>query len=258
MDLRSFEADGLRVEESERIAVVSLSTPPNRFTLALIQSLTGVVQELRTCTEIRCVWLRAEGADFSHGADLRDSKLAALVMQDDASRRYLAELGQDVIESWVALPMPTVVSCRGHVLGAGACLMAASSFRYATPDARCGFPEVGLGMSLSWGILPRLVREFGPNWTRRMVIEGEQVSMSELGSGSVRIVPADSLDSKALSLAKEIAEKPASAVRHTLELLQALEQAHQEHALSDARRFASTAGSDEFKEAVLRFLGAKE
>tara|TARA_B100000674_G_C37698638_1_gene849465 strand:- start:384 stop:659 length:276 start_codon:yes stop_codon:yes gene_type:complete len=91
-----------------------------------------------------------------------------------------------------------------------------------------------------------------------MVIEGEQVSMSELGSGSVRIVPADSLDSKALSLAKEIAEKPASAVRHTLELLQALEQAHQEHALSDARRFASTAGSDEFKEAVLRFLGAKE
>ena len=258
MDLRSFEAKGLRVEARDRIAVVSLSTPPNRFTLALIQGLSGLAQEIRTRTDIRCVWLRAEGADFSHGADLRDPTLGALVMQDDASRRYLAELGQELIESWMALPMPTVVSCQGRVLGAGACLFAASSFRYATPDARCGFPEVGLGMSLSWGILPRLVREFGPNWTRRMVIEGEQVSMSEFGSGSVRIVPADSLDSQALSLAKEIAEKPAGAIRHTLELLQTLEQAHQSQALSDAKRFAATAGSDEFKEAVLRFLGAKE
>ena len=80
MDLRSFEAKGLRVEARDRIVVVSLSTPPNRFTLALIEGLSGLAQEMRTRTDIRCVWLRAEGADFSHGADLRDPTLGALVM----------------------------------------------------------------------------------------------------------------------------------------------------------------------------------
>ena len=255
--MRSDEKQGLRLEERGRLLIISLCAPPNRFSLSMIHRLNALVEEVKTRSDIGALWLRAEGSDFSQGADLRDGALAAKVMTDDASRRELARLGQSLIEQWMALPIPTIVACQGNVLGAGACLMAASSFRLATPDARCGFPEVGLGMSLSWGVLPRLVREFGPSWTRRLVLAGERVPMGQLGPGAVRIVPVEELDKAALILAEELAQKPALAMRHSVESLLQLDSEHQSHAADDDLRFALTAGSEEFKRAVMRFLGGE-
>ena len=122
----------------------------------------------------------------------------------------------------------------------------------------CGFPEVDLGMSLSWGILPRLVREVGPSWTRRLVLAGERVRMSDLDSGFVRITPRADLDTEASAFAQQLADKPHAAVRHTLESLHALDVEHQLHALDDAERFALTAGGEDFKKAVMRFLGGNK
>jgi len=248
----------LKTETRGRLFIASLSSPPNRFSLALIEQLNALALELKGRRDIGAVWLRGEGDNFSHGADLRDPGLATLVLKDTSSRQELARLGQSLIETWMTLPFPTVISCQGHVLGAGACLMAASSFRFATSDTNCGFPEIDLGMTLSWGILPRLVRELGPSWTRRLVLAGERVPLSEFGSGFVQIVSDEELDSVAREFAEQLAQKPQAAIRHTLESLHALDVEHQSHALDDADRFALTAGGDDFKKAVMRFLGAKK
>ena len=251
-DIESIE---LTFEVRERVAVLALREGQKRFSLSLLKQLHALVQELRQRRDIGALWLRSESDDFSEGMNLLDPDLASVVLGGEGSRRQLAQLGQSLIESWMSLAFPTVVSCRGNILGAGAGLMIASSFRFATPDARCGFPEVGFGMTLSWGILPRLVREMGPSWARRLVLAGEVVSMSEFDAGFSRMVPPDDLDHASFELAQCLAKKPPRAMRHTLEALHSLERDHQLLARDDELRFALTAGSDEFVEAVGRFLG---
>lgn len=199
--------------------------------------------------------IRAQGPDFSQGADLRDAGLASHVLGSDASRRRLASLGQLLVENWMSLPFPTVASGRGWIVGAGACLVAASGFRLASQDAMLRFPEVELGMSLSWGILPRLVREFSMPWTRRLVLAGEAVSVRDLPSGAFKICDVDQLDSETLDLARSLAAKPRLAVRHTIETLTRLEARGQQAASDDDVRFALTAGSDQFREAILKLVG---
>ena len=113
----------LRVEDHGGVISLSLCSPSNRFSLSLIEELHGRVQDLKHRLDVGAVWLRADGDNFSPGADLKDPRLATLVLQDDNSRRRLAALGQSLIENWMSLSVPTVVSCQGFVLGAGACLM---------------------------------------------------------------------------------------------------------------------------------------
>ena len=133
--------------------------------------------------------------------------------------------------------------------------MMASSFRFVTPETTCRFPEVDLGMSLSWGILPRLVSELGPAWTRRLVLAGESVQVASMKPGAWSVHSSDDLDREARNFAHALALKPSGSVRHTLETMHALESAQQGLAADDAKRFALTAGGHEFKEAVMRFLG---
>ena len=82
--------------------------------------------------------------------------------------------------------------------------------------------------------------------------------MGELGPGAVRIVPADELATAALMLAVKLSQKPALAMRHSVESLLQLDSESQSHAADDDLRFALTAGGDEFKRAVMRFLGGEE
>jgi enoyl-CoA hydratase/carnithine racemase len=245
----------LKVDEHDRVVVVTLRSPGSRFSLALLERLESLARTWKSRRELGALLLRAEGADFSHGADLKDPGMASLVLGDEQSRRRLAHLGQSLVETWMTLPFPTVASCQGRVVGAGACVMMASSFRFVTPETTCRFPEVDLGMSLSWGILPRLVSELGPAWTRRLVLAGESVQVASMKPGAWSVHSSDDLDREARNFAHALALKPSGSVRHTLETMHALESAQQGLAADDAKRFALTAGGHEFKEAVMRFLG---
>jgi enoyl-CoA hydratase/carnithine racemase len=246
----------LKVEESHEVISVTLEgRAGNRIGLETLEELAGLAIALKGRSDVGALVIRAEGADFSQGADLRDAGLASHVLGSDASRRRLASLGQLLIENWMSLPFPTVASCRGWVVGAGACLVAASGFRVASQDVVLRFPEVELGMSLSWGILPRLVREFSHPWTRRLVLAGEAVPVTSLPSGAFKICSADRLDDETFDLARSLAAKPRLAVRHTIETLTRLEAEGQQAASDDDVRFALTAGSDDFRDTILSFLG---
>ena len=85
----------------------------------------------------------------------------------------------------------------------------------AAEDAVFFIPEVDLGLPLSWGGIPRLVREIGPALTKELVMTCRRFSPAEAkAAGFVnRVVPEAELD----ALAREIAEKPAVPVIITKE-----------------------------------------
>ena len=99
----------------------------------------------------------------------------------------------DAIEAMRAV---TVARIHGHCVGGAVVLAAACDIRVASEDTVFSIPEVDLGIPLTWGGIPRLVREIGPALTRELVMTCRPFSASEAKDiGFVnRVVPATQLD----------------------------------------------------------------
>ena len=244
---------GIELERRDGIAELVLDRDPgNRFSEALQARFASLVDELREDPDLRVAWIRARGPDFSHGADLGDPALTARMTEGSGERLAIATRGQRMIEGWDALPVPTVASARGRIIGAGACVYLASDFRYASAAASVHFPEVERGMHLSWGILPILAREVGAPTARSLTLACERTEVEGLPPGAVRVE--EDPDGAARALVDRLASFPPLAVRSTLGVLRIAQTGVPGAAAGDARAFAETTGSEDFAEAIAAWM----
>lgn len=231
------------------IVSITLDAPVgNLITLEALEQLRDALERLVDDADVRVLHICATGADFSRGAHLGDARLAERMMGGDAPRRAVARLGRIVIDLLANFPVPTLVSARGRILGAGAGIFTACDFRFAAPTATLGFPEVDRAMHLSWGIIPRLTTAYGTTHAKRLALLGESVSVGTLGD-AVEI--ADDPDAAARELAKRLATKPPLAVRSITRVLRSGD------ANVDEALFASTAASEDFREAMSAFMAKR-
>jgi enoyl-CoA hydratase/carnithine racemase len=72
-------------------------------------------------------------------------------------------------------------------------------------------PEVELGIPLTWGGVPRLVRELGPALTKELVMTCRRFGAQEAKDARFlnRVVPSDRLDAEARALAASVLAMPA-------------------------------------------------
>jgi len=252
-------SDLLDVSYDGHVAYVRLHHPPaNRFSFAMMHALENLAQAFADAPELRAICLSASGPDFSQGADLKDPMLAAQMAGDADKRGEIARLGARLIDAWASLPIPTVVSARGRIIGAGACLFTVCDFRYAASDATIAFPEVDRGMHLAWGILPHLAREYGAPVTRRLTLGGKPISVQQLPVGSLSLEETDVVDERAREWSKALAAKPPLAVRAILSALRAIARGEPHDAVQDIEAFAATTGSDDFREALMAWFDRRD
>ena len=252
-------SDLLSVSQEGHVAHVRLKHPPaNRFSFAMMHALEDLAHAFAKTPELRAVWLSASGPDFSQGADLKDPMLAAQMAGSADRRGEVARLGDRLIEAWASLPIPTVVSARGKIIGAGACLFTVCDFRYAASQSTITFPEVDRGMHLAWGILPHLTREYGAPVTRRLTLGGMPTSVQQLPLGSVVMESAEQVDQSARDWATQMAAKPPLAVRAILSAVRAIARGEPHDADRDIEAFAATTGSDDFREALMAWFDRRD
>lgn len=81
----------------------------------------------------------------------------------------------------------------------------------AADDTRFSIPELGLGIPLTGGGIPRLVREVGPARTKEWVMTGRPFGAADaLAAGLLnQVVPAAELDSAVDQLVASLVNKPA-------------------------------------------------
>ncbi len=248
-------AHGVRLSLGDGLARIRLERPPgNRVDVAMLTRLCAVAESLAADPTLRAVWLSAAGPDFSHGIDLRDPALARLLATGPAALESIAALGQATIDAFAALPVPTIVSARGRIIGAGACLFVASDLRVATPDAALCFPEVDRGMTLGFGIIPRMVRALGTSATARLALTGLPCPAAELPPG-VTSLAADP-DLAALDLALAMAARPPLAVRGIVRSLRALARG-QDPSGDDPAHLAASLASADFSAAMRAWLSGQ-
>ena len=208
----------------ERLAdrvVVTLNRPDARNAIdqATIDELHLVCAELEV--QPRVLIITGAGGVFASGADI-----AELRERDAAdAQRGINALAFIRIHD---LPMPVIAAVDGWALGGGAELAYAADIRIATPAAKFGNPETGLGIIAAAGASWRLREIVGEGRAAELLLTGRTVDADEaLAIGLVSAVhPADELLAAAHSLADRIAANDPRATQLTKRALAAPRDAH--------------------------------
>ncbi len=214
----------LKLSTEGRLARVLLDRPERRnaFSAELMREMIACAQELAARDDVDAVVVTGAGGVFSAGADLKDPSRwgggAPLLVQ-----REIAGLGFRMARAWEELPQVTIAAIEGYAIGGGLALAVALDWRVIARDAFVSLPEIGLGIPLTWGTLPRLVNLVGPAKAKRLSILCERVD----AQGALAMGLADEVCDHAMalqaaaSLAQSVLDKPRHSVRMTKEAVNA-------------------------------------
>jgi enoyl-CoA hydratase/carnithine racemase len=167
----------VRVGISDGVAVMTVSRPDkaNAFDLDMLRALDAACDTVEHDASVRVAILTGEGKAFSAGGDIK----AWGGMRPEEFGHQWVRFGHRVFERLATLRVPVIAALNGHALGGGLELAACADVRIAESQIRIGLPETGLGMVPGWSGTQRLVRRFGAQIVRRMVLGGEMFSAEE-------------------------------------------------------------------------------
>ena len=254
----------LNIQRQGTIATLCLDRPAcgNALSLALMQEIIDAVVTFKYDSLTRVIVFRGNGKHFSVGADLKDPARQDQQQDGDLLHRvHDTQLGRELIESILNINQITIAAVHGAAAGGAACIASACDFRIGSDDCIIGYPEVKLGMNLSWGSLPLCYNLVGPAVAKRMVIGGElEVATDLLHWGFLdELVSASDLEKKSLEMAGFYASRPAMAaqmIKRGLNAIQLAGSAGVMHA--DGDQFALASLSDDYQQARTELLAARE
>ena len=213
----------IKSESSGSVLTITLNRPDvlNSFTLAMSKELRNALESARDDKSVRAILLTGAGRGFCAGQDLSDVPPAVAGKLD---------LGATVRETYIPLidllrkiEKPIVCAVNGVAAGAGANLAIACDIVIASDAATFiqSFSKIGL-VPDSGGtfFLPRTI---GMPMATALMMLGDKITAhraAELGM-IYRVVPADSLQAEAMSLAVQLAAMPTKGLGYTKRALNA-------------------------------------
>jgi 3-hydroxyacyl-CoA dehydrogenase len=189
------EVTDLRLEGE--IAILTLNSPPvNALSAGVRTGLLDGISAANLNDDARAIVLICEGRTFIAGADITEFGGGG------PSGASLT----DVQSAMQSANKPVIAAIHGTALGGGLEVALCAHFRVAVPSARCGLPEVNLGLLPGAGGTQRLPRIVGVETALSMVTSGRHVPASEcLELGLVdELVDEGSLLDGALAFARKV------------------------------------------------------
>ena len=191
---------------------ITLNRPEklNPLSTLTLQELAAAAAWFDERPEVKVVVVAGAGRAFSAGADLGGFAGGAgetTVLETRANVEWGRRMA-DAVEGMTAV---TIARIHGHCVGGAVVLASACDMRVAAEGTRFSIPEVDLGIPLTWGGIPRLIRELGPAMTKELVMTCRPFDAAEAKAiGFVnRVVPADRLDAEVEELVGRLVSKSA-------------------------------------------------
>lgn len=184
----------LTIEEG--VAVLTVNSPPvNALSHAVREAIVDGVRQAIAAREASAIVLICEGKTFIAGADITEF--------DKPPRPPTLLDVEDAIE---ASSKPVIAALHGTALGGGFEVALCCHYRIAASAARCGFPEVHLGLVPGAGGTQRLPRLIGIEQSLDMITSGKHVSAGRLhGAGAIDELAAEgSLRASAIEFARRL------------------------------------------------------
>lgn len=199
--------DTIRVEDDDRVRVISFNRPEkkNALDLEMRGLLTSLVREAQADVSIGAILLIGSGGNFCSGADV-----GLMKRLDEVEGRPRVEVAQAMARAIAGGNTPVVAAVEGVAFGAGLGLALACDYLVASTTSRfsAGFLNVGLGPDLgtSW-FLPQRV---GIARARTMMVFSHIVEADralEIGLVDAVVAPAE-LREAGLTAARRLASTP--------------------------------------------------
>lgn len=208
--------DAIEIVRDGPILRVWLNRPDKRNPLGgeVLEALRQVYDGVNTDFDVGCVVLGGRGPSFSGGADRKAAPAPRSSEPTARERRWVAQLGRRATRAIEDCEVPTIARLHGHVVGGAAVLALACDFRVAADDVSVWIPEVDLGIPLTWGAVPLLIRECGMARAREAIVLCDRIGAVDAERWGIvhRVVGADALDGLVDEWAQRLAAKPAAAI----------------------------------------------
>ena len=199
------EVTSLEIKDS--VAVLTLNSPPvNALSANVREGLNNGVSAAIEDESVNSIVIICEGRTFIAGADITEFGQAP-------KGPSLYDV-QDMIEN---SPKPVIAAIHGTALGGGLEVALTCHYRIAVPSAKCGLPEVNLGLLPGAGGTQRLPRIVGAQKALVMMTSGEHVPASQCHEMGLvdEMAEEGALESDAIKFANQIVSegKPLVKVR---------------------------------------------
>lgn len=205
----------LSLEVSDGVAVLTLNVPEKRnaMTPELTAEFPAAIEEVRNNPQVRAMILTNTGGVFSAGGDLRTLE-EQLDWSPEQNRRFMGDFYRTYL-SVLKLDVPTIAALNGHAIGAGLSMALGCDIRFASESAKLGVTFLNLGLHPGMGTTYLLPQTVGYAHAADLIFTCRVIPADEaLRVGLVsRVLPGDQLLDESLSVAREIARKPASGMR---------------------------------------------
>ncbi len=159
------------------LAIITIARPEklNAFDIEMLKALGSACDDIEANSNVRVTILTGAGKAFCAGGDIK----AWGAMAPQEFGHQWVRFGHRVFERLATMRMPVIAALNGHALGGGMELAAAADIRIAESHIKIGLPETSLGMVPGWSGTQRLVKRFGAQIVRRMVLGGEMFTATE-------------------------------------------------------------------------------
>lgn len=253
----------LTLERDGHVATLTLCRPEalNALDGRLMAELERAAAELHDDEQTRVVVLTGKGKHFSAGVDLRDPDRADRDRDTQLMRWRFLRAGPRLVRAFLELPQITIAAVNGVALGGAACIASVCDFRIGAQDATVGYPEINLGMNLSWGGLAPLVHLVGPARAKRLLLLGRREDADTLARWGFfdEVVASERLLARAHDLAGELAKKPPLAAQMIKRGVNAVAAALDQAVMHmDTDQFMLAVSTDDHREAVQAFFEKRE
>jgi enoyl-CoA hydratase/carnithine racemase len=218
----------VRVSVDGTIGSLVLDRPErlNALTYDTLRELAAAARWFDEQDDVKVVVVRGEGRMFCAGFDTGAfaSGDASSVPGGTGSPRDNADLGRAMADAIGDMCAITIAQVHGRAVGGGVVVMMACDLRVASDDLQLSLPEMDLGIPMTWGAVPRLVREIGPAATKDLVLTCRVVGAAEAQRlGLVNAVaPVEGLGGAVAEMAASIARKSRLTLDQTKRQIDAL------------------------------------
>ena len=188
--------DVTNLDINENIAILTLNSPPvNALSANVREGLDIGIKAAIANNNVEAIVLICDGRTFIAGADISE-------FGKEPKGPSLFEVQEELENS----PKPIIAAIHGTALGGGLEVALTCHYRIAVPSAKCGLPEVSLGLLPGAGGTQRLPRLVGVEQALKMVTSGTHLSADKcLKSGLIDKLASESqLLEDSTSFAKEI------------------------------------------------------
>jgi enoyl-CoA hydratase/carnithine racemase len=175
------------VAEDGGIITVTLNRPAklNAISPEITETLWEAARALADRDDLRCMVITATGRYFTAGIDLgsdaseRRGNPETKHLHPGWNYRRNYRDHHLLYDEFEALEKPIVLAAQATCLGAGLEMAMSCDFRFCTPIAEWGVPEISLGVIAGSGGSSRLTRLIGPGWAKYMAMANMRVGAEQ-------------------------------------------------------------------------------